>query len=137
MLAAAERAQEVRAALTVVPDDPDEARRVAARQLEGRAVEALSYRMAGLSYDQIAERMGEEPHTVQALVERSVTRARNAVAEPMRDLENARLDRVQAAIWPEALKGDIQAVNAFLAISQRRARIEGLDDRDDPDDRDD
>jgi len=127
MLAAAERVEEVKATLELVPNDPDEARRVAARQAEGQAIEALALRMAGLSYDQIAERMGVDVVNVQKLVERQVTRARNTLSEPMRDLENSRLDRVQAAIWPDALKGDPTAVGLFLQISARRARMNGLD----------
>jgi hypothetical protein len=132
MLAAAERAKEVRATLELVPNDPPEgagrlpSERVPTPQ-ERQAIEALSYRMAGLSYDQIAERMGVAVDTVSKLVERNLTRARNTIAEPMRDLENSRLDRVQAAIWPDALKGDPTAVGLFLQISARRARMNGLD----------
>ena len=44
-----------------------------------------------------------------------------------RTLENLRLDRVQAAIWPKVLAGDTKAIDTFLRISQRRARLNGLD----------
>ena len=45
----------------------------------------------------------------------------------MRELENARLDRAQAAIWSQVLAGDYRAVMVFLQISQRRAKLNGLD----------
>jgi len=45
----------------------------------------------------------------------------------MRALENARLDRAQAAIWSNVLAGDYRAVMVFLQISQRRAKLNGLD----------
>src|SRR5215208_1667353 len=48
-------------------------------------------------------------------------------AEEMRELENARLDRAQAAIWTQVLAGDYRAVMVFLQISQRRAKLNGLD----------
>ena len=37
------------------------------------------------------------------------------------------LDRAQAAIWGQVLAGDYRAVMVFLQISQRRAKLNGLD----------
>jgi hypothetical protein len=48
-------------------------------------------------------------------------------AEQMRAVENARLDRAQAAIWAKVLAGDINAGRLFLAISARRSAMNGLD----------
>lgn len=131
LLAAAERAQEVRATLALVPDPPegDQHDRLARQpsEQERRSIEALSYRMAGLSYDQIAERMGLDSGMAKHLVERNLTRARNSLAEPMRELENSRLDRLQAAFWSDALKGDPVAARMVMDISARRARMNGLD----------
>ena len=45
----------------------------------------------------------------------------------MRELESAKLDRAQAAIWAQVLAGDYRAVMVFLQISQRRAKLNGLD----------
>lgn len=41
--------------------------------------------------------------------------------------EYARLDRAQAAIWSQVLAGNYRAVTVYLQISQRRAKLNGLD----------
>src|SRR5829696_4630995 len=97
-----------------------------ARQ-RARRVEALSLKLAGVSTAQIAERMGIQPDTVRQLINRTLASAENRAVEEMRELENARLDRAQAAIWSQVLAGDVRAVIAFLRISARRARLNGLD----------
>jgi hypothetical protein len=71
--------------------------------------------------------MGIKPDTVRHLINRTLQTAENRAAEEMRELENARLDRAQAAIWAQVLAGDYRAVMVFLQISQRRARLNGLD----------
>src|SRR5215203_3816938 len=97
-----------------------------ARQRD-RRVEALSLKLAGVSTAQIAQRMGIKPDTVRHLINRTLQTAENRAAEEMREMENARLDRAQAAIWSQVLTGDYRAVTVFLQISQRRARLNGLD----------
>ena len=37
------------------------------------------------------------------------------------------MDRAQESIWDKVLDGDLKAVDAFLKISARRAKINGLD----------
>ena len=71
--------------------------------------------------------MGIKPDTVRHLINRTLRTAENRAAEEMRELENARLDRAQAAIWTQVLAGDYRAVMVFLQISARRARLNGLD----------
>jgi hypothetical protein len=93
---------------------------------EGKAIEALALRMAGLSYPQIADRLEVDENTVFVFIDRQLSRAVNRHADQLRELENLRLDRLQAAAWPEALKGDYTALHAVLAISQHRARMNGF-----------
>ena len=102
----------------------EDARRTRQR---ARRVEALSLKLAGVSTAQIAQRMGIKPDTVRHLINRTLATAENRAAEEMRELENARLDRAQAAIWSNVLAGDYRAVMVFLQISQRRAKLNGLD----------
>jgi hypothetical protein len=71
--------------------------------------------------------MGIRPDTVRHLVNRTLRTAENRAVEGMRELENARLDRAQAAIWSRVLAGDYRAVMVFLQISARRARLNSLD----------
>jgi transposase len=87
----------------------------------------MSLKLAGVSTAQIAERMGIAPDSVRKLINRTLATAENRAAEEMRELENARLDRAQAAIWSNVLAGDYGAVMVFLHISQRRAKLNGLD----------
>jgi transposase len=97
-----------------------------ARQ-RARRVEAVSLRLAGISTEAIAERMGISRNGVQQLVEKTLATAENLAAEEMRTLENIRLDRAQSAIWAKVLAGDTQAITAFLQISARRSKMNGLD----------
>lgn len=91
-----------------------------------RRQQAMTFRLAGMSYEQIGERMDLTTNGARALVERALDRAENRNVETMRELENARLDRAQAVIWPQVLRGDLKALDAYLRISDRRAKINGL-----------
>ncbi len=48
-------------------------------------------------------------------------------AAQMVQIEAARFDKMQAAIWQKAEEGDVKAVEAVLAISRERRRMLGLD----------
>lgn len=89
---------------------------------------ALQLRRAGLDYQGIAERLGYAgKQGAHSAVQRAL---RNHIAEGvdhLRALEAARLDALLAAVWPAATEGDVAAVRAALAISERRARLFGLD----------
>lgn len=103
-----------------------EARRKRERE---QAAEALSLRLAGLTQAQIAARLGIAVNAVQETLSRELDKGRPSDEQirQMRELENARLDRVQAAIWSKVLEGDLKAVDSYLRISQRRARMNGFD----------
>jgi hypothetical protein len=45
----------------------------------------------------------------------------------LRNLEKARLDQLQSAVYPKALEGQVTAVEAVLSIMKRRAALLGLD----------
>lgn len=90
-------------------------------------VQATMLRLAGLTYAQIGEKLGVSDDTARLAVKRHLDRAEVWSAAELRRVENARLDRAQAAIWAKVVGGDITAVHAFLRISERRARLNGLD----------
>lgn len=92
-----------------------------------RRAQALSFRLAGLSWEQIGQRLNISPQGATDMVNRTLTRAENRLVEEMRDLEGQRLDRAQLAIWSKVLDGDPRAVDTFLRISARRAKLFGLD----------
>src|SRR6478735_307751 len=102
----------------------DDARR---KKQEARRIEAMSLTIAGLTPEQIGERLGISASGVKALVSRTLERASNRNVDQLREIENQRLDRAQAAIWTKVISGDLKAIDTWLRISARRARINGLD----------
>lgn len=94
---------------------------------QAKRSEALSFRMAGLTISQIAERLEVSDTAVSELIGRSLDNLNTPEVEELRSLENARLDRAQAAIWSRVLEGDTKAIDSYLRISQRRSRLNGLD----------
>jgi hypothetical protein len=93
-------------------------------------VEALSLRLAGFTYAQIGERIHRSQQTAREIVLGALERAENNTVLQMRDVENARLDRLQMAVWSQAIdsKNDKQgeAIDRVLRISAARSRINGL-----------
>lgn len=96
-----------------------------------RRAQAIQLRMSGVDWDTIAGRLG---YAGKAAACKDVSRALEATrqasddaAEDLRLVESARLDRLQAAVWAQALHGDVKAVDAVLRVMERRARLLGLD----------
>lgn len=120
ILAAAEQAQSL-------PESESGDRSAREQRNAARRIEAMSLLLAGLSYDQIGERLGITADSAHELIARNLERANNRAVEELRLVENARLDRAQAAIWGQVLQGDLKAVDTFLRISSRRSKLNGLD----------
>lgn len=119
--------EEVSEALAAT-EDPKRSAGLGRNELQrARRVEAMSLRLAGFSYDQIAERMEVTSSTAHRWVHDALRRAENRNARELRTIENARLDRAQAAIWSKVISGDLQAINTFLRISERRSKMNGID----------
>lgn len=92
-----------------------------------RRAQAVTLAMAGLPYDKIGEELGVSPQQAWRLVSRTISETRNYAVDEMRQVENARLDRATTAIWNKVLDGDLKAIDAYLRIADRRARLNGLD----------
>lgn len=126
-------------------------RSVATRERDARALE---YRRRGLSYEQIATQMGwRAVSSAHAAVQRALTDTCREAAEEVRAIEAARLDELTRALYrvlatrhfvvsvgtgrvarhPDTnapLIDDgptMQAVAGLLRISERRAKLLGLD----------
>jgi hypothetical protein len=96
-----------------------------------RRHKAVEMRLSGLDWQTIADKLG---YASRGAANKDVARAvdlltREVVtaAAELRDLELLRLDRLQAAMWSDAMAGDDKAVRAILRIMDRRARLLGLD----------
>lgn len=108
-------------------DDKTSSRIVVARE---RELQALALRKAGATYQDISDRMGISVGAAHKAVMRVLHRlARDAdeAGEVLRRLELDRLDALHLAVWQQAMRGKLGAVDRVLRIMERRARLLGLD----------
>ena len=101
--------------------------RVSAAQHER---DAVAMRIAGATYRQIGDKLGVTESAAARAVKRVLERTRKAAdedAETLRQQEAERLDALQLAVWPQAVKGHQGAVDRVLRIMARRAALLGLD----------
>jgi len=99
-----------------------------------RRTQAVRLRMAGLTYEQIANQVGySDKSAARHAIMRALTRLEAESVAELRALENARLDAdemvLRALISNTGLKPDvrIKAVNSRLHLAARRSRLNGLD----------
>ena len=94
---------------------------------EKRVVEL---RREGFTWDQIASDVGyASPSGASDAYYRASARVVQDGIEEIRRLENDRLDYLFHAVWEKALEGDHKAVETCLKIMTRRAKLLGLDAR--------
>ncbi|MFD5451213.1 hypothetical protein [Streptomyces sp. NPDC127100] len=96
-----------------------------------RRSQAIALRLAGMDYQTIAERLdyadrGAASKDICRALEANLE-AESVAAATLRELEVQRLDRMQAAAWAKAAKGDLKAIETVLKVIDRRARLLGLD----------
>lgn len=107
-------------------------------ELTANEIRAVQLKMAGLAYHEIGRQLDIAPETARQYVGRGLDKWGWHAVDEYRRLELARLDAVMARLWPEVLgRGsrdgdpgvppDKEAVRLFLQISQRRAKLLGLD----------
>lgn len=97
-------------------------------QIADRDMRALELRRAGVQLPRIVEQLGFGSTKV---AEASIARAMAAspvLADPtqIRTLELDRLDRLQQAVWAKAVKGDVQALDRVIRISEMRMKLAGV-----------
>lgn len=96
-----------------------------------RRADAIKLRLAGVDYQTIADRLGYKTRgaacqDISRALEKHVAEQTIAV-EALREAETARLDRLQAGIWSDAVAGDLNAIEKILKIIDRRCKLLGLD----------
>lgn len=93
-----------------------------------RRAEALELRRAGVTYPDIAQRLG---YSGKQAAHKDVKRALDqVVAEPSEQLlreEVSRLDGMLTGLWADARRGQLGAVDRVIKIMERRSRLLGLD----------
>jgi transposase-like protein len=90
----------------------------------------FEYVKAGSSYRDIAHAFGVSHTQIWRDVRRVLDDLQQTTvqdATSYRLLELTRLDQLLQGLWPEAILGNVPAVLAALRISERRARLLGLD----------
>ncbi len=97
-----------------------------------RAQMALKLRAQRLGWDEIAAKAGYGSRgAAHNAVMREMQRCVSKDVEVARQEELVMLDMLQAAVWPLAMdvknRGRLFAVDRILSISERRARLMGLD----------
>lgn len=93
-----------------------------------RMRQALELRMAGYTYDAIAEQLGYRNRSGAYLaVDRALKATLREPADHVRELEQDRLDRLQRGVWDEAVAGNEFKIDRVLKIMQRRAEMLGID----------
>lgn len=97
-------------------------------ELAERRRKAVEMRKAGCSYDEIARALGfSNSGNAYHTVHKALKATYREPAEELRTLELERVDRLMRAIWPRAIKGDVDAIDRVLKVMARRARLLGLD----------
>ena len=91
-----------------------------------RAVELVAQ---GMNYQQVADELGYANRgTVHRIVHRALASDTAEAVHSLKQIESARLDAMQAALWDKAMQGDIEAAQVVLRIITARARLQGLFD---------
>jgi hypothetical protein len=99
-----------------------------AAERESKEAKVLELRRAGFTFQRIAEEVGyATPSGAQRALERIMTRNVPQAPEEFRWQELDRLDRMQVALWPRAMKGDDRAIGTIVRLMERRARLVGID----------
>jgi len=100
-------------------------------QVADRRQKAITLRLAGMDWQSIADRLG---YADRGAACKDVARAletnlaeQSQAADTLREVESLRLDRLQAAAWPSAVKGDLKAIETVLKVIDRRVKLQGLD----------
>ena len=88
-------------------------------ELTRRVLEA---RRAGASYAQIASTLDMPEAECRALGDEALAAAAESLVFDAA-LEIDRVDRMQMAVWPKAMKGDPAAVDRALRLGERRERL--------------
>lgn len=86
----------------------------------------MQLRLAGATYREIAEAMDCSVSTAKRRCETSLAEIGKQERELLRSLEVDRLDRLQRAVWADAIQGDLPSIDRALKIIDQRSKLLGL-----------
>ena len=113
-------------------------------ELTLKEIKAVQLRSSGATYQDIADALGYESRSSAfRAVRRALQRWGSEAVDELRVLELARLDQITLKLWPKVLgrpardhgdgtqdapvPPDMKAMELYLKVSQRRAKLLGLD----------
>jgi hypothetical protein len=88
---------------------------------------AVELRSAGASYREIGAALGISHEGARRMVMAAMEQIPVEQCDYMRKVDGERIDRLQRALWPKALGGDVKAIMAITRLMERRAKLFGLD----------
>lgn len=87
----------------------------------------VQLRLAGAQLEEISVVIGISTSQVSRDLSNAIKNMPQERAEELRSIEAMRLDRLLRSVWKNAVDGDLKAVDRALRISERRAKMFGLD----------
>lgn len=92
-----------------------------------RALQALELYTAGCSYAEIGRRLGYRDHSgPHRAISRLLSRRETFGVDTLRKVHGERLSALLAAVWPAALRADLDAVKTALQVLGDIAKLYGL-----------
>jgi len=89
--------------------------------------QAFELRLAGHSQKAIGDMLGRDHSTISRWIQVEIENMIVPRVEALREQESARLDLLLTKLEPKIARGDVNAINAAVRISERRSRLMGLD----------
>ena len=93
-----------------------------------RASRALSLRIAGMRWAEVADKVGYSTgHEARVAGVRLLQRHELEAVDEYRSIQSARYDAVLRGLWPGVLRGDPAAASVAVKVLDSQARMLGLD----------
>jgi len=109
------------------PNGAREANTPAKLEMLDKSIQWLEMRRQGMTYTAIGAMYGCTKQNVWAVINRRVMQIEFEAVDAYREYELELLGLVQESIIDKATDGDLPAIDRLLRISERRARLLGLD----------
>lgn len=96
-----------------------------------RRKKAIALKLAGLDYQSIADQLGYSDRAAAYVdIDRALKKNLAEEAEQVELLRHVavqQLNRLQAAVWPKAVKGDTRAAETALRVITQRCKLQGIE----------
>ena len=100
--------------------------------IEVKRYKYLDWKIAGMTYREIAKQFHTPPSTVHSHVQKALKELaaeHSDEADHLRNIQNTRYNTLLARHWGPALQGDRDALNSVLKIMDNINKINGLEQR--------